>query len=101
AQPRPLQEALIMARPLPLIDPLPDGPPVALGHLDELWFQVTGTICNLKCRHCCISCSPTNYRFNYLDLETVRRLLDESVALGVKEYYFTGGEPFVHPDIIA
>jgi len=25
--------------------------------------------------------------------------LDESVKLGVKEYYFTGGEPFINPDI--
>src|SRR5262249_36009950 len=29
------------------------------------------------------------------------RLLDGSVALGVKEYYFTGGEPFLNPDMTA
>jgi MoaA/NifB/PqqE/SkfB family radical SAM enzyme len=32
-----------------------------------------------------------------LDLATVRRALDESKALGVREYYFTGGEPFLNP----
>jgi molybdenum cofactor biosynthesis enzyme MoaA len=32
---------------------------------------------------------------------TVRRFLDESVGLGVKEYYFTGGEPFLHRDMVA
>lgn len=90
-----------MTTPLPLIDLLPDGPPVALGHLDDLWFQVTGTLCNLACRHCFISCSPHNHAFGFLDLETVRRVLDESVALGVKEYYFTGGEPFLHRDLVA
>jgi molybdenum cofactor biosynthesis enzyme MoaA len=26
--------------------------------------------------------------------------LEESVGLGVKEYYFTGGEPFLHPDMV-
>src|SRR5262245_37791310 len=87
-----------MTTPLPLL--VPDGPPVGLGHLDDLWFQVTGTLCNLECRHCFISCGPHNHDFGFLDLETVRRVLDESAALGVKEYYFTGGEPFLHRDMV-
>jgi MoaA/NifB/PqqE/SkfB family radical SAM enzyme len=79
-------------------------PVLPLDHLDDLWFQVTGTLCNLRCRHCFISCSPTNHAFGYLDLPSVERYLAESVRLGVKEYYFTGGEPFLHPhlaDILA
>jgi sulfatase maturation enzyme AslB (radical SAM superfamily) len=74
---------------------------VPLTHLDELWFQVAGTVCNLECRHCFISCGPHNHAFGFLDLATVQRLLDESVALGVKEYYFTGGEPFLNRDMVA
>jgi molybdenum cofactor biosynthesis enzyme MoaA len=87
--------------PIPL--PVLDGPSplVELSHLDDLWFQVTGTLCNLTCRHCFISCSPHNHEFGFLDLETVQKFLEESVALGVKEYYFTGGEPFLHPHIVA
>ncbi len=76
-------------------------PLVDLAHLDDLWFQVAGTVCNLACTHCFISCSPHNHSFGFLDLETIRRALDESVALGVKEYYFTGGEPFLHRDMTA
>src|SRR4051794_32557619 len=86
---------------MPLSLPLLDGPPVALAHLDQLWFQVAGTLCNLTCMHCFISCSPHNRSFGFLDLAAVRRHLDESVALGVKEYYFTGGEPFLNPDMTA
>jgi molybdenum cofactor biosynthesis enzyme MoaA len=87
-----------MSIPLPLVDG--DAPHVALRHLDELWFQVTGTRCNLTCRHCFISCSPHNDSFGLLSLAEVQRRLDESVSLGVKEYYFTGGEPFLHPDMV-
>jgi MoaA/NifB/PqqE/SkfB family radical SAM enzyme len=76
-------------------------PVVPLAHLDDLWFQVSGTLCNLTCGHCFISCSPHNHSFGFLDLATVRRYLDESVVLGVKEYYFTGGEPFLNPDMAA
>ncbi len=68
-------------------------------HLDELWFQVAGTLCNLTCSHCFISCSPTNHNFGFLTLDDVRKSLRASVALGVKEYYFTGGEPFLNRDL--
>lgn len=81
--------------------PLADGPSVELAHLDQLWFQVTGTLCNLTCSHCFVSCGPHNRAFGFLSLDDVRRRLAESVALGVKEYYFTGGEPFLHPDMVA
>jgi MoaA/NifB/PqqE/SkfB family radical SAM enzyme len=83
---------------LPLIDPV-DAPAVELTHLDDLWFQVAGTVCNLQCTHCFISCSPHNHNFGFLDLETVRRALEQSIPLGVKEYYFTGGEPFLNRDM--
>jgi AdoMet-dependent heme synthase len=88
-----------MPIPLPILD-VPT-PVVPLVHLDDLWFQVAGTRCNLTCHHCFISCSPHNDTFGFLDLATVHRLLDESVRLGVKEYYFTGGEPFLNLDLTA
>jgi uncharacterized Fe-S cluster-containing radical SAM superfamily protein len=75
-------------------------PLVSLTHLDDLWFQVAGTRCNLACTHCFISCSPHNHSFGFLDLATVRRRLDEAATLGVKEYYFTGGEPFLNRDMV-
>jgi len=77
------------------------SPSVELSHLDHLWFQVSGTLCNLKCHHCFISCGPKNDSFGYLSLSDVKERLEESVELGVKEYYFTGGEPFLNRDMFA
>lgn len=77
------------------------APRVELRSLDTLWFQVAGTICNLACSHCFISCSPTNRTHEHMSLEQVRSYLDEAVGLGVKEYYFTGGEPFLNPEMEA
>ena len=77
-----------------------DAPQVRLHRLDQLWFQVTGTLCNLACSHCFISCSPTNRSLEFLDSASVYRALDQSTALGVREYYYTGGEPFLHPEIL-
>ena len=76
-------------------------PRIALSHLDHLWFQVAGTLCNLTCHHCFISCSPKNNAFGFLSLDAVQRRLEESVPMGVKEYYFTGGEPFLNPEMAA
>ena len=76
-------------------------PIINLSHLDELWFQVSGTLCNLTCNHCFISCSPTNNNFGFLSLAAVHASLQQSVTLGVKGYYFTGGEPFLNPEMTA
>src|SRR5258706_6835258 len=79
----------------------PRLPIVELGSLDELWFQVAGTRCNLTCTHCFISCSPHNDKFGFLALAEVERRLLESAAWGVKEYYFTGGEPVLNPGLVS
>jgi MoaA/NifB/PqqE/SkfB family radical SAM enzyme len=75
-------------------------PEAPLYALDTLWLQVAGTLCNLQCAHCFVSSSPTNHSFEMMSLPEVRASLAEAEALGVKEYYFTGGEPFLHRDIL-
>ena len=79
--------------------PLEAYPFVPSNSLDTLWFQVAGTLCNLQCTHCFISCSPTNHSHGMLRAADVRARLEEAAALGVREYYFTGGEPFLNPEI--
>ncbi|MCF6150318.1 MAG: methyltransferase domain-containing protein [Candidatus Kuenenia sp.] len=74
-------------------------PKVYLKYFETLWFQITGTHCNLQCTHCFISCSSENNTLDVLGTDVIRRYLEESSKLGVKEYYFTGGEPFLHPEI--
>ena len=75
---------------------------VALKALETLWFN-TGTLCNIECRNCYILSSPSNDALVYLTLAEVERYLDEITALGLPttEIGFTGGEPFMNPDIIA
>jgi molybdenum cofactor biosynthesis enzyme MoaA len=68
--------------------------------LDTLWFQVAGTLCNLACRHCFVSCSPTNQSHALMTRAEVGVFLEEARRLGVREYYFTGGEPFLNPEIL-
>ncbi len=77
----------------------PDPPELELNALDTLWLQVTGTLCNIACLHCFITCGPKNHQHEMMTVEQVRAALNEAAKIGVREYYFTGGEPFLHPDI--
>ncbi|WP_294532753.1 radical SAM protein [uncultured Rhodoblastus sp.] len=74
---------------------------VALVRLETLWFN-TGTLCNLACENCYIESSPKNDRLAYLTRADVRAYLDEirTLALPLGEIGFTGGEPFMNPDIL-
>jgi AdoMet-dependent heme synthase len=76
------------------------GTPVApFSYLSTLWVQVTGTWCNLQCVHCINASGPKHPWLKSLGTETVKRSIREAETFGVKEIYFTGGEPFLHEDI--
>jgi len=74
-------------------------PKVPLTRLQTLWLQVGGTLCNLQCTHCFISCGPQNHSHAMMSLRQVKEYLEESKDLGVNEFYITGGEIFVNPEI--
>jgi uncharacterized Fe-S cluster-containing radical SAM superfamily protein len=75
---------------------------VALKGLETLWFN-TGTLCNLTCGHCYIESSPKNDRLAYLTATEAARYLDEieSGGLPTSLIGFTGGEPFMNPELPA
>jgi len=74
---------------------------VGLKKLETLWFN-TGTLCNIECVNCYILSSPTNDRLVYLSTADVLGYLDEIATrdLGTEEIGFTGGEPFMNPDML-
>ena len=74
---------------------------VPLAALDTLWVQLTGTLCNLKCKHCFISCSPTNDRLGMMSRAQVSEHLADARRMGAGEFYVTGGEPFLHDDALS
>jgi len=81
-----------------------DGQPrarVPLKQLTTLWIN-TGTLCNIACRNCYIESSPTNDTFVYISRTEVAAFLEEIAHDGwpVREIGFTGGEPFMNPDMI-
>lgn len=66
---------------------------------DRLWIY-TNFHCNLRCDYCAVASSPKAAP-RALTLDGFRALVDEAAAEGFSELYVTGGEPFLHADIIA
>ncbi|UWQ80920.1 radical SAM protein [Leisingera sp. S132] len=74
---------------------------VPLSHPETLWFN-TGTLCNIECSNCYILSSPTNDALIYLSESDVKDYLNQIAARNwpVREIGFTGGEPFMNPEMI-
>ena len=74
---------------------------VSLSNAKTLWFN-TGTLCNITCVNCYIESSPENDRLVYMTEAEIIPYLDQITTRDwpVTEVGFTGGEPFMNPEII-
>lgn len=83
---------------------------VYLGRLDDLtsvpaermpghrvWFY-TNFHCNLACDYCCAESSPRVDPAT-LAADEISDLVVQAVAAGTREFFLTGGEPFLHPEL--
>jgi hypothetical protein len=64
----------------------------------RLWLY-TNFHCNLACDYCCVESSP-KAEPRILSAAAIAQLVDEGIAAGTREIYLTGGEPFLHPDLL-
>ena len=55
--------------------------------------------CNERCLHCYAGSDPE--RSETLSADEVKRVLDEARAMGNPRLQFTGGDPLIHPDLVA
>ena len=74
---------------------------VPFSNPETLWFN-TGTLCNIECANCYILSSPTNDALVYMTASEVKTYLDqvEDRSWPIREIGFTGGEPFMNPQMI-
>lgn len=81
------------------------GPAAPLTHqvalqterLGLLFVEVTGN-CNERCQHCYAEAGP-QVRAS-LSRETLLAIVDDAAEVGFSAIQFTGGDPFLHPDLL-
>ncbi|MEM9750807.1 MAG: radical SAM protein [Pseudomonadota bacterium] len=73
---------------------------VPMGAMRTVWFN-TGSLCNIECANCYMESSPTHDALQYISRAEARMFLDEIKGADwpVQEIGFTGGEPFLNPDM--
>src|SRR5437764_9688865 len=55
-----------------------------------------GYQCNLTCPHCCVPIEWTDR----LDIDVALRFLEDAHTYGIGILGFTGGEPFLYPEVV-
>lgn len=66
-----------------------------LGALKECWLHITNR-CNMSCSHCLFASGDGDCaELSRTDLFSA---IDQAYEQGCRLFYFTGGEPLVHPD---
>ena len=58
---------------------------------------ITNYYCTSACGHCLYYCSP-RWKKEYIDRETLSKILDKIKSLGCHSVHIGGGEPFLHLD---
>jgi hypothetical protein len=74
----------------------PGVPRLGLKKFEILWVN-TGTLCNISCTGCFMESTPSNDSLAYFKLAAFLDLLPAAP----EEIGFTGGEPFMNPDLLA
>lgn len=76
------------------------GSPDAAAPLGTRLWLYTNFDCNLACDYCCAGSSPGALA-RRLDPVVATAAVQELAGLGGREVLFTGGEPFLHPELAA
>lgn len=69
------------------------------GWMPFLSFPITKS-CNFRCIYCGIGGEATASLNKHISLSIIIPIVEKAVALGVTKFRITGGEPFLHPQII-
>jgi organic radical activating enzyme/TusA-related sulfurtransferase len=84
---------------VPAPEPVPSlfsqGERTPVGH--RLWVY-SNFDCNLACSYCCVASSP-RAAARRIGVDTARTAFAQFRAMGGREVFLTGGEPFLHPDL--
>lgn len=74
------------------------APVSRLKKLNNLFIELTGKNCNLRCKHCYINFPLSKNVKDFIPVDAVKKALNETVNENINCIYLTGAEPASHPD---
>ena len=94
-------EGYIITSLLPNIETTPEehNKNIIIPPITDLTFEITSK-CNERCIHCYLADAKKDDGVA-MELDTIKRLIDEFRQIGGRRITFTGGEAFLHKDLMA
>lgn len=74
---------------------------VSMKNLNNLFIEMTAKSCNQHCSHCYIDFPKYKKVEDFINIETVKQALNDTMCEDIKCIYLTGAEPMMHPDFNA
>ena len=71
---------------------------VYMEELNNLFIEMTQKSCNHHCKYCYIDFPLSKKVEDFIDIDTVKNALNDTMMENIKCIYLTGAEPMTHPD---
>ncbi len=69
-----------------------------LKELNNLFIELTEKNCNLRCKHCWINFPLKKNIKDFIQIDTIKKALNDTLKQNLNCIYLTGAEPMTHPD---
>ncbi len=66
--------------------------------LNNLFIELTEKNCNQRCKHCYIDFSMNRNVKDFISIDKIKKMLEDTEKENVHCFYLTGAEPMTHPD---
>lgn len=76
-------------------------PKCELKELNNLFIEMTAKNCNQHCKHCYIDFPQSRAPKDFIDIDKIKKALEDTVSENLYCIYLTGAEPMLHPDFNA
>ncbi len=77
------------------------APACELKNFNNLFIELTAKNCNQRCKHCYIDFPLNKNVKDFIELDTIKKALNDTFNQNLECIYLTGAEPMTHPDFNA
>ena len=81
--------------------PICTAPTYKLEELNNIFIELTAKNCNQRCKNCYIDFPMTKNVKDFIQIELIKKTIEDTISENLYCIYLTGAEPMTHPDFNA
>ena len=71
---------------------------IEMNELKNLFIELSAKSCNQHCKHCYIDFPMYKKEVDFIDIDVIKQVLNDTEQENIECIYLTGAEPMTHPD---